>query len=480
MLFIAVLSLHIASAQTKLVSHHLDLQKSEHYHQALATVNSETEDVFLFAADKEKISIQQYNSAFFFKDSLTADCPSKEYTNMSGYSFSDDIPYIYWLSDNFEKIQAVKYDLKKKSTAFNSFDLPFQREEILMQFNQNNTFYLISQIRSENKLKLYQFQGSILHESILDFSKIQFMDNANNLLTFDEVTSLHPIQKIDESSGNSLVLATYPTKMYVQSDKIILSFDHKSTQTQILEIDLESFQIAEKIFPQPQLENVAKSNSYMTNGNIFQCKANADELVFEIKSYDTSKTLSTHRFSSNETVSFANTPLLSQTGPKEPKVFKNTQKFLNRLSDSEISIAAYKLPNNNYLVSIGGTRNVTSATTIILGATVLAAEVMVGSGFGNTLFDPDRLQVAFFDSLFDETFNHINQEPEPLAIDFISDFMSQNQKFTLDNTFKFRDFYVLGYYDAKEKEYVMKKFEDGFSDSNTPFLKERPAIETGF
>ncbi len=472
--------LHVASAQTKLVSHHLDLQKSESYHRAIATFNFETEDVFLFAADKEKITIQQYNSAFFFKDSLTADCPSKEYGNISGYSFADDVPYIYWSSDDFVKIQAVKYDLKKKSTSITSFDLPFKREQILMQFNQNNTFYLISKIRSENKLKFYLFQGSILHEKVLDFSKIQFIDHASNLLTFDELTSLYPIRKMEETTGNSLVEATYPTKMYVQSHKIILSFDHKSTQTQILEIDLESFEISEKFFPQPQLGQVGKSNSFINNGIIFQCKANGDELVFETKSYETSKTLSINQFSSNEIVSFVNSPLLSQTGSKEPKIFKNTQKFLDRLNDSDIAISAYQLPNNNYLISIGGTRNVTSATTIILGATVLAAEVMVGSGIGNSFFDPDRLQVAFFDSLFDDNFRHITQEPEPLAIDFISDYMSRNQKLTLTSTFKFRDFYVFGYYDAKENQYVMRKFEDGFAESNTPFLKERPAIETGF
>jgi len=355
-----------------------------------------------------------------------------------------------------------------------------KEEQLLMQFNENNTFYLISQIGVENKLKLHVFKGSKLEEKVLDLSTIKFTDNANRTLTFKEVIALHPIRKMENSSGNSLVEATFATKMYVQPNKILISFDHKSIQTQILEIDLQTFAIIEKIFPQPQLRQPGRSNSFINSGNVFQCKANAEELAFEVKNYEAGDLLTSHRFSVNDTVSFKNSPLLSQTGTKPPRLFKNTAKFLSRMNESDIALSAYLLPNNNFLLTIGGTRNVTSPTAVFLGATVLAAEVLVGGGFGDPLFDPDRLQVAFFDSLFDENFKHLTDESEPLAIDFISNFVNENREISLESTFKFRDFYVFGYYDAKEKQYVFRKFEDGFGQSNTPFFKKRPAIETGF
>ena len=113
--FLILVLFQIASAQTKLVSHHLDLKKSENHHQSIAMVNSETSEVYLFASDKEQLSIHQYNNAFFFKDSLITDRPSKDYPNMSGYSFSDAAPYIYWTSSDLKRILAIKYDLKNKS-----------------------------------------------------------------------------------------------------------------------------------------------------------------------------------------------------------------------------------------------------------------------------------------------------------------------------------------------------------------------------
>ncbi len=469
-----------ASAQTKLVSHYLDLKKSENHHQAIAAVNSETKEVFLFASDKELLNIHHYNNAFFFKDSLIVDRPLKDFPNMSGYSFFENAPFIYWGSADLKRIQAIKYDIKNKSAQTTSFELPFKEEQLLMQFNENNTFYLISQISVENKLKLYVFNGAKLEEKVIDLSNIKFTDNANRNLSFKEIIALHPIRKMEQSSGNSLVEATFTTKMFVQPSKILISFDHKSIQTQILEIDLQTFEVTERIFLQPQLKQPGKSNSFINTGNLFQCKANADEFVFEVKNYDSGEIIKSHQFTLNDTVSFKNSPLLSQTGSKPPRLFKNTAKFLSRINESDVAVSAYLLPNNHFLVSFGGTRNVTSPTAVLLGATVLAAEVLAGTGFGDPYFDQDRLQVAFFDSLFDDNFKHLSGEPEPMAIDFISNFVSEQRDITLENTFKFRDFYVLGYYDVKAKQYIFRKFEDGFGESNTPFFKKRPAIETGF
>ena len=48
--------------------------------------------------------------------------------------------------------------------------------------------------------------------------------------------------------------------------------------------------------------------------------------------------------------------------------------------------------------------------------------------------------------------------------------MSMNKQIALDNILKFKDFYILSYYDTVSKQYVMRKFKDGFN-ADDPFLE---------
>ena len=77
----------VSFGQIKLNSHPLELKKSKAFHQILTTYNTKTNDVFVFATDKEITTILKYNTALFFEDSLTATRPAENFKNLSGYSF---------------------------------------------------------------------------------------------------------------------------------------------------------------------------------------------------------------------------------------------------------------------------------------------------------------------------------------------------------------------------------------------------------
>ena len=74
-----------------------------------------------------------------------------------------------------------------------------------------------------------------------------------------------------------------------------------------------------------------------------------------------------------------------------------------------------------------------------------------------------RTETVFFESSWDNNFEFSNQEPPPLASDNISYFLSQHKEVSIENTLKFKDYFILGYYDSVAKEYVMRKFKDGFN-----------------
>jgi hypothetical protein len=51
---------------------------------------------------------------------------------------------------------------------------------------------------------------------------------------------------------------------------------------------------------------------------------------------------------------------------------------------------------------------------------------------------------------------------QPLAQDNINYFLDQNKKASLPNILKYKNYYILGYYDSAAKQYIMRKFTDGF------------------
>lgn len=462
-------------AQTKLVSHHLDLKKSNSYHKILNAVNPDTKEVFVFAADKENVNVQKYNSALFFSDSLISELPDSAYPNMVGYEFKDHTASIYWASSRLKKILAVAYDFRNRTVTNVPFELQFKDESIIDYFSENNTFYIISEIKLENKLKLYLFKNGKYEEKTIDFSAFNFSTDKGKSLKFNEIISENPLLRIDADVWNSVVTASANSKLYVTEDKLIISFDYSQSKTQFLEIDLSTFTIKEKTFQKPTLDQPGTSNSFLYDNKVFQMKANSEQLSWDVKDYESGEILKTTIVSKNDVITFKNSPLYSQTGRQRLKEFKNTEKFLKKLNQSQVGITAYKV-QDELLVTIGGSQNVASAGGILLGATILAAEVMSGSGgFSEGFFDSDNLQVIYFDTLFNDDFQQVEGQLQPLANDFISGFVSETKDISLGNTFRYNDFYIFGYYNSKEKEYVMRKFEDGFSQSNQPFLENKPA-----
>jgi hypothetical protein len=50
-----------------------------------------------------------------------------------------------------------------------------------------------------------------------------------------------------------------------------------------------------------------------------------------------------------------------------------------------------------------------------------------------------------------------------LATSIISGFIAQNDNIRLYQTFPYRDYFVLSYYDKKAKQVVLYKFQNGFN-----------------
>ena len=445
--------------QTLLASQPLELKKTASSHQILNAVNNQNQ-VFAFAADKESLRALKYNNALFFKDSISAARPDKSYEFMAGFSFEDNgNPYLYWASGDYFKIQSIYFDFENKTATTTEFRIPYKDEAIISVFSENNSFYILTQFKKEDKLKFYCFNKGKLEEKIIDFSSYKFIDENGKSSTFNKLMAENSIEKIDTRSLNPLFQSISKVKFYILKNRMILTFDSLS-RTQLFDIDLNTFSITEKTIPSLTLAtNIGKSNSYFHQDKLYQIKANDEELMIAAVDIASGETLKSYAVGQKDTISFKNSPLYSQTGNERGQELKNTKKFIQKLRNCEVGISVYKTPNA-IMVTAGGIRDVSSTGGLLLGISASFAMITAGSYYPiDGLLDTQNLQSIYFEGLFDEKFQHKNIQQQGLAVDYISQFQHENNV-SLVSVFPYNDYFIMGYYDSKKKEYALRKFED--------------------
>lgn len=464
--FFILIQSSLLFSQTILTTFPLELKKSKEFKQIVQAENTTTHEIFVFASDKENLTILKYNTALFLSNQLTLARPDSSYKLLSGYSFdSKGNPTLYWSSSDLNKILAVQYDLESKTiAAILNYEIPFVKESIVTLFQENNVFYILTQKETEQKLILYVFKNGKKEVKILDFSSFKFLTKKEEAVTLNDILEVYPIEKIDTNQFNPLFKGAQKTKIFVEKNRLILSLDYNFKQTELFDIDLNTFEIQEKKIPQPiTKKQTGWSNSFYHENKIYQLNINEEEMLFDIKDYQTSEVIKSYVVSKNDTISFKNSPLLIQNGGQKPRDLKNTIKFLQRLLFLDIGLTVYQTPKD-VLITIGGTSDgQTGYSNITEGLNVTMSQNFNAIAFD--LFNNQGPTTIYFESVFDKNLNPEKIEQEPLAVDFISQFNQQHREVTLSNIIKYNNYYILGYYDIYNKQFTMRKFIDGFESS---------------
>jgi hypothetical protein len=438
--------------QIRVASHPLELKKSKDYHQIICASDRKNDNVFVFATDKEKTTILKYNPFLFFKDSMTVPRPDLGYKSMVGYSFeTDENPTVYWADPSYKKIVAIHYDFASKKTITSFLSLSLVRETVLYTFNENNNFYLLTKKNTENALGLYVFKSGKNTPYLLDFSNFEFVNTKKEVVNLSMILAFFPLEKIETRTYNPLFKATSKSKFYVRENDILFTFDHNWFETQLFQLDFKTLQLKEQIFTQfPLKRGGGNANSYYHENKIYQLAANNEELHFGIKDFETNEFIKEFHVAKNDSITFKNSPLTIQIANQRPKAIKNTAKFLNQLSTTDLGVSVYKTPKNLFL-TIGGSQEVERYSSRFLPD----EEQFVSNSYSVSWN-------VYFESLLDKKGNPMASKPAPLAVDFIQRFSYEHPEFVLQNTLRHKNYYLHTYYDSKLKQFVVLKFYDGF------------------
>lgn len=447
-------------SQTVLNSFALNLDRPLENGQILNIEDVKTNDIYVFASDKEYINILKYNKSLFLKSQFKDSIKNIRERTLIGYSISDDgSPLLYWATNNLRNIRIIKYHLETKTSKSLNFDLPPNTEYIITTFQKNNMFYMLCKETNQQHLLLYEFNNGKAEVKMFDLSAILFQNDKGQNLAFKTLIRYYPIEKMDPENFNSLDKTVNKTKMYVSNDHIFLTFDYSLKKTHVLDLNLITTDVTEKNFSQPVSKVSSKtSNSFFYENKLFQIKINKEELLLDIKDFDSGKTLKSFEVSKNDTIPFKNSPFFVQINDKKPQEIKTTVKFLKQLSALNTGISVFKNKTNTF-ISLGGFAEYQFTGYDYIHTNLLAD--FFDNDYGG--YSEYQSKMAYFDAMLNSDLEFIkNKQSEPLAIDNVFYYLSINKNISLQNILKLKDYYILGYYDVGTKQYIMRKFTDGF------------------
>lgn len=458
-LFWSLIWSSVLLSQTVLTSYKVDFKIKKERPEIVNAQNTITKDVFVFIAS-DSLTILKYNSALFLKDKFVTSRQFVENRSLLGYSFSEDgNPTLYWFSGEEKSIILTKYYIENKTSRALKFQIPLDEKSILTYYQKDNNFYLIMREKMKEALTAFIFKNGMAEERFLDFSSFQFRDRKTQQKTFNQILNENPIEKMDSGEYNPLYKVTAKSKLYTLPNRLILTLDQSFRKTQLFDINLDNLEIKEKSFVKPiGAKNPKTSNSFYHENKLYQLNVNSDELLFDIKDYESGESVKSFAVTKKDTIRFANSPLLMQIENRPPKQIKNTAKFLKELSSIDIGVSVFKNRQNLFL-TLGGS----GSDSKNISVNGFNFDDFFGDFPSNNYYNIETNYSVFFESVWTKKLDLTAGNREPFATDKIYNFLDSHKEAMIPNSIKLNNYTILSYYDVDAKEIVLRKFEDGFN-----------------
>jgi hypothetical protein len=243
--------------------------------------------------------------------------------------------------------------------------------------------------------------------------------------------------------------------------------------TQIYTIDLKTYAVTEKVIQKPLimggvLRASLNSNSFLMDNNLYQIKTSPDQFYFTIKDLD-GNVLKEFNVTTKTPIDFKNSEI-SVVGSDfgGTRVLETSSQFIRKISKLSPGISCYHIGENT-LVTLGSASEIKQGTApMYLGGGLIGVGLSAAAGgimgyYNSTLSNFNSYsnrKVVKIDCLFDKDNNHVKSELQPLAFDKIRTFFDTYTDVSSQTLFKMQNYYYLGYYDNKIKEYVIRQFAD--------------------
>lgn len=467
LLVIAFLNvLTVGFAQENLITFNNDLKtSSSDIKDVIPIVDEKTGSIAFFVADAKNVYGYKIDSTFKVTHKISSEEKRRKFKILIGSSISDNNSYrVFLTTKNQDKFFSIQFSFEDGTTSTKEFELN-NNEKFIQTVNYNNAFYLISASKLTNGLYIHTFdeEGNPKRNTI-NFSSTRFINKkGKNTNLVNLLIGGDHIKKFEENTPNSIELTSEERKMYLRGNKILFTFDHHKTFTQILEIDLSTFNVDSFQFKKPNIGTKAKrSNSYINDNYVFTIAASNEKFLMEVLDFKTGNLIKNYTGYKNDSITFKNTPIIQEGGMYDNyRELGKTKRFLKRIVKGNTGISARKVGNLFHVV-MGGyiVQKMNGGMMMPFGGLPIASIGSVTVFFNPTMLAYNSFEnnkATRIESLFDENFNHVKGEIKENAFDKMRNFSSNNKGTTI---FKYKGFFIKTQYKSFIKDFRFRKFTD--------------------
>ena len=135
---------------------------------------------------------------------------------------------------------------------------------------------------------------------------------------------------------------------------------------------------------------------------------------------------------------------------------------MQHLQTLDIGLSVFRNEENTF-VTFGGVPKIKKQGASFRNQTYIVNRFEEDNPYFNAEFSTtESFKSVYFPRTLNNNFEFITQEAPPLGINKLYFFLEMNNEIAVKNIIKYKDYYILAYYDGKSKQYVMRKFIDGF------------------
>jgi hypothetical protein len=438
-------------------------------------VEEDKKQVSLFFSATINALAVRFDKDFNVIDSLKTVKPSKEYSDIVGYSLSGNKYYAYWSSSNGKELMAQCYDFETKNVTSTPISIPLEKEKIIKKITVNNIFYTVSIIKNTGILNFYIMKDGKLEKKSVDLSSKRFLNKEHKIAKLWDLVSNstsfelpYSFQTIATETPPSLALSANKHKVYVFDNKLMFTLDDNSRFTQTFTVDLNDFTATTKMYVQPVFDGgddlyTYDSNSFLLNGKLIQIKNNSDFMKIALKNMEDNQIK--EFLINNQEISFKNSDIYQENGSsKSQRVLDKSSQLIRKIDGNNPAISLYEANQKIYMI-IGGVSNIQQNNAMLYGGMFGMTGALIGMALStnyslNNLNSYKQRKVVYINCLFDSEFNHINGELKKTAFDKVRAFSEDHDKLVAPVLFKLNSNLYYGGYDYEVGNYSFYKFND--------------------
>lgn len=422
LLFVAVLTFNLVFSQTSSLEvpisffKHRNLKNIENY----SISDSETENLAIILMRKGDIFCQLYSKDFQLLEEVQNYETERKYSNLIGYSENGKDSYsLIFASVDKKEFESIIVNFENSTITNQKIDLDLGKEIYLSTVQYNGKPILLTATR-DNMIILREFTDS---STIKEYGRFQIdqNDKEQQLINTDYFfffasNRSGTLTKIDSSVPNKLKRTSKENKLYLEDDKIFLTFENDDSHTSLNVIDLKNNNIISKTLPYPEgrTSRFKNFNSFVKDEHFFHIASSKEEMLFQVKDFD-NNVIKDYYVAQEDDILFRNSDLIQDgsTFQSKKRLLETTKQYLRKITSGNLGIAIHEQDDFN-IVTLGSHTVIKSGGGYAFPAGPAMLPVSSGPVFIAPTYNPTfssfnsygASKDVYFNTVLDEDYDH--------------------------------------------------------------------------